>query len=122
MAVDWEAEGLLEGLETEEERQARLELLEELSSDGFSLEEIREANEQGRLPLLPVERALQGEAPSYTFAEVAERSGLDESFLDAVWRALGVARPEPDDRTLTEADVDNAGTLKRFLDAGVKPE
>jgi adenylate cyclase len=33
-----------------------------------------------------------------------------------------VARPDPDSPSLTEADVDNARTLKRFLDAGITPE
>jgi adenylate cyclase len=122
VGVDWEAEGVLAGLETDEERKARVELLEALHSDGFSLEQLREAHEQGRLALLPVERALQGDGPRHTLSDVAERSGLDQPFLEAVWRALGVARPEPDDPALTDADVENARTLKRFLDAGVKPD
>ncbi|MFN2615887.1 MAG: adenylate cyclase regulatory domain-containing protein [Thermoleophilaceae bacterium] len=122
MAVDWETQGALEGLEGEEQRQARVELLEELHRDGFSLDELREAHEQGRLPLLPAERALQGDGDRYTLAEVAERSGLDQDFLEATWRALGVARPDPDSPSLTEAELENACTLKRFLDVGVPPE
>ena len=38
---DFEAEGLLEGLESEDERAGRLELLEGLYERGVSIEELR---------------------------------------------------------------------------------
>jgi adenylate cyclase len=76
MATDFEAEGLLDGLEGEA-RAARLELLERLDADGVPLEELRTAVAEQRLVLLPVERALAGGAPLYTREEVAERAGVD---------------------------------------------
>ena len=45
MAIDFEAEGLLDGLPDEQARAARLELLRALEQDGFSLEELRQATE-----------------------------------------------------------------------------
>jgi len=57
---DFEAEGLLEGLDEPEEREARLELLERLYEDGVSLDELKAAVAESRLVLLPVERVLSG--------------------------------------------------------------
>ena len=65
VAIDFEAEGLLDGLEDERARQARLELLQSLAEAGFSLEELRQATAEGRLAMLPVERVL-AEEPRYT--------------------------------------------------------
>ena len=56
--VDFEAEGLLEGVEGSA-REARLELLRELADEGVPLEELRVAVEEQRLALLPVERVLE---------------------------------------------------------------
>ena len=69
--IDFEAEGLLDGL-TAEERASRLALLERLEGEGMPLEELRAAVQEGRLAVLPVEHALGGE-PRYTLAEIAER-------------------------------------------------
>ena len=66
MAIDFEAEGLLEGLEGEDARNARLELLRRLSDDGVELDELKAAVEEGRLVLLPVERALTAGECRYT--------------------------------------------------------
>ncbi|MDQ3435125.1 MAG: adenylate/guanylate cyclase domain-containing protein, partial [Actinomycetota bacterium] len=74
MAIDFEAEGLLEGLEGPA-REARLGLLRRLEGDGYELEELRTASEEGRLPLLAVERDIAGGGDRYTAAEVSERSG-----------------------------------------------
>ena len=71
--IDFEAEGLLDGLEGEA-RDARLGLLRELEADGVGLDELREAVQQNRLALLPVERVLSGEGPRYTPRQVAEIS------------------------------------------------
>ncbi|MGA8744493.1 MAG: adenylate cyclase regulatory domain-containing protein [Solirubrobacterales bacterium] len=119
--IDFAAEGLLEGVEGEA-RQARLDLLEELSADGVSLEELREAVGDGRLTLLPVERALAGEGPRYTAREVAEISGIDFELLQRATAAMGIPYPDPDVRALTEADVETARRVKAFSDAGLPEE
>jgi adenylate cyclase len=119
--IDFEAEGLLEGVEGEA-RAARLALLEELAADGVSLEELRAAVEAGRLTLLPVERALAGGAPRYTPREVAGRAGIDLTLLQRAAAALGIPYPDPDVRTLTEADVEMACRVKAFRDAGLPEE
>src|SRR5712671_2581817 len=113
---DWDEEGLLEGVEGDE-RKARIALLDQLHDAGVGLDELREAVNQDRLVLLPVELALRGEA-ELTAAEVAEKAGLDIDLLLAHRRALGLPSAA-DERTFTEDDVRAAQNLKQFLDAGL---
>jgi adenylate cyclase len=115
---DFEAEGLLEGLEGEP-REARRELLEQLAVQGCSLEELKEAVAAGRLTLLPVERALAGEGAHYSAREVAELAGLDLDVLQRFSSALGVPYPDPDEPRGTEADLEAARRVKAFLDSGL---
>jgi len=121
VAIDFEAEGLLEGLEGDA-REARRELLKRLSDDGFSLEELKQAAAEGRLALLPVERVLEGDGRRYTLEEVAEKSGLGRDYFESVLRAMGVARPGPDERELTDAEVAAARGIKVARDAGIPDE
>lgn len=116
--IDFEAEGLLEGVEGEA-REARRQLLEQLAGEGCSLEELRGAVAAGRLTLLPVERALAGEGPRYTVGEIAAKSGVDPEVLQRFSSALGVPYGDPDERRRTEADLEAARRVKAFLDAGL---
>jgi adenylate cyclase len=117
--TDFEAEGLLDGAGDERARRARLELLQTLEQEGFSLEELRRATAEGRLVLLPLERVLEAEGRRYTPEEVAERSGLDVGFIADARRAMGAPRPAPGQPTLTEEDLMLALRAKRLLDAGI---
>jgi len=119
--IDFEAEGLLDGLEGKA-REDRLALLEELEEDGVSLEELREAVAAGRLTLLPVERALAGPGARYTPREIAEISGLDLDLLQRFSAALGVPYTDPDERSATEADLEAARRTKALRDAGLPDE
>jgi adenylate cyclase len=119
MATDFEAEGLLEGLEDERDRAARLELLRELESDGVPLDELKQAVAEGRLPLLPVERALESDGPRYTAQEISERSGLERKFQDRIWQALGMALAPEDEKVYDDADLEAARNVKRFREAGL---
>ena len=73
MSVDWESEGLLEGTEGKA-REGRRQLLDELHESGVGLEELREAVEEGRLVLLPLEQALSGRR-STPYARGGRREG-----------------------------------------------
>jgi adenylate cyclase len=120
-AIDFEAEGLLDGLD-DEAREARLELLERLAAEGVPLQELREAVSAGRLTLLPVERALAGDGPCHSPREVAEMAGLDLDLLQRASASLGLPYPDPDERSLTEAELAAAKRVKAFLDAGLPEE
>lgn len=119
LMINFEAEGLLDGVEGEA-RSARLELLERLTDEGVALDELREAVEGGRLTLLPVERAIAGgDGARYTPREIAERSGVELDLLQRATAALGIPYTDPDERTLTEADLEEARRIKAFRDAGL---
>lgn len=121
MTIDFEAEGLLEGLD-EQARKARLELLEKLADDGVPLEELRTATEEGRLALVPVEHVLGGGTERYSAEEIGELTGLDQPFLDRVWRGLGMALAEPTEKVFHEADLEAARRVKAFREAGLPEE
>jgi adenylate cyclase len=119
--IDFEAEGLLDGLE-DEARESRRDLLQELADDGVTLEELKQAVAEDRLVLLPVERVLLGQGARYTSKEVAEKSGVELDVLQRWNRALGIPNPDPDDEALGEADLEAARQLKGFRDLGLPEE
>jgi adenylate cyclase len=119
--TDFEAEGLLDGLDGEA-RDARRRLLEELEGDGVGLDEIRSASDEGRLALLPLERELAPPGGRFTFAEMAERANLDREFLAHLTRALGLPIPDDSEAIFTEADLKAAQTVGGFRAAGIGDE
>ena len=120
-SVDFEAEGLLEGLRGKA-RDGRRRLLAELAADGVPLSELRQAVHEDRLTLLPVERALTGGGPRFRPAEVAELSGVDREFLDREWRAMGLALAGEDEAVYTERDVEAARRVGALREAGLPEE
>lgn len=119
VAIDFQAEGLLDGAG---DREARLELLRTLESEGFTLDQLREAAAHDRLALLPVERVLEGEGKLYTQEEVAEETGLSVEFLNEGARALGVPVRDPGERAVTEEELELSRSAKALLDAGLSKE
>jgi adenylate cyclase len=118
--MDFEAEGLLEGLEGEE-REARKKLLEQLSEDGVPDEELKKAVEEQRLALLPVERVL-GSDRTLTAEEAAEKAGVSVEFVKRHRRALGLPFTDDEARAFSEEDVDALKDVKSFIDAGLDEE
>lgn len=118
--MDFAAEGLLEGLEGERARTERVALLEELVADGVPLEELKAAVAEDRLVFLRVERTL-GTA-RYTAREVAELTGIDPDEGLRYRQALGLPRPDIDERVLTDHDVEALRALQGFRAAGLPEE
>lgn len=121
MEGDFEEAGLLGGVEGKA-REARIELLDELTEKGVPIEELKKAVEEERLALLPVELVLTGEGPRYTREQVSERSGVDDEFLAQQWRALGMPEPQPGADVFSEEDIEAAQRVKNILDLGVPEE
>jgi adenylate cyclase len=117
---DFAALGFLDGLD-EPARATRLALLEHLHADGCSVEELQAAAVEGRLALLPAERAL-GAGGDLTARDIAERTGVDLAALEAVRRACGLPLPPPDVAELGELDLAGAHAFARFLEAGLPLE
>jgi adenylate cyclase len=120
VGIDFAAEGLLDGLEGDD-RATRLELLEQLSADGISLDELRAATRDGRLLFVGAERMISG-IPRYSTRQVSERAGVPPEFVMALRRANGLPVPDIDAVVCSEADIDGALLARRFLEAGVSEE
>lgn len=118
--IKFEQHGLLTGL-SGEPREARIELLEELADDGFTLEQLKQAVSQGRLPLLWVERRLSGEA-EYSAEEVAEAAGVSMEMLERLQRSLGMVGMGGGSIELGEDEVEAAKRARRLMDAGLDQE
>ncbi|HVL94348.1 MAG TPA: adenylate cyclase regulatory domain-containing protein [Solirubrobacteraceae bacterium] len=116
--MDWEAEGLLEGLEGDA-REARRRLLDHLHSDGVPVAQLRAAVEQERLVLLPLERALMG-PETLTVREVAEESGFDLEQVAQRQRVVGVTSgDDPDAQVFTPEDLEAFRRARGYLAAGL---
>jgi adenylate cyclase len=120
-AVDWDAAGLLDGLEDEAARASRSRLLDELHADGVELEELRRIVAEDKLVLAPVSRALSSEV-RYTAREVAERAEVPLELLLATWRALGLPVPNERDRLYGDKDVEAARLGAMHRQAGFADE
>jgi adenylate cyclase len=116
--MDFAAAGLLDGLEGKE-RKAREQLLERLASDGFSLDDLKQAVDEDRLALLPVERVLGG---SWSAQEIAEKTELPVELLLRLRRLLGLPEVDPDAHVFADEWVQAAESTRLFIDAGLGDE
>jgi len=114
--MDWESEGLLEGVEGDEARAARVKLLDELHEEGVALDQLRAAVQEDRLALLPAERILTSE-PRYSARDLVERAGLPLEFFQATRRALGLTTPDPDVVAYGDEDLEAAKLGSRYREA-----
>ncbi len=117
-AMDFDTDGLLDGLEGEAAQQRR-RLLQRLADDGFSEDELINAVQENRLALLPVERVLGG---TYTAAEVEERAGLPAGTMLRIRRQHGLPAADAQDHVFSDDDIEAARSMKLFLDAGFADE
>jgi hypothetical protein len=117
--VEFEAAGLLDGVEEGAARDDRLRLLEDLAAAGFSVDELQEAAAAGRLALLHIDRALRKARPCYTPIQVAEHSGFSLELLRRLWRALGLAEADDAEIAFDESDLEAAKTVGQFHAAGL---
>ncbi len=118
--IDFEAEGLLDGLQGAE-RQERLDLLGTLVEQGVTLSELRRSTAAGTIIYLQADRVIVG-AERYSAAQVAALSGIDEDFLIAVRRASGLPVSEADEAIYTEAELETTRMIHVARQAGISDE
>ncbi|HSC05181.1 MAG TPA: adenylate cyclase regulatory domain-containing protein [Solirubrobacteraceae bacterium] len=116
--VDFDASGLLDGLEGED-RAARERLLHKLAEEGYTLDELKGAVREDRLALLLVDRMLGGR---YTARELEKRTGLTTAQMLRIRRLLGLPEAGPDDRVFGEEEVQAAESTRMFLDVGLSED
>lgn len=118
--IDFRAQGLLDGLEGLE-REERVALLEQLTAEGVPLAELRRSTEAGTIVYLQADRVIAG-SERYTAAQVVELTGVEESFLVAVRRAIGLPIPDAEDAAYTEAELNSVRMIHVARDAGIDDE
>jgi adenylate cyclase len=84
---------------------------------GASPEEIEQAEADGWLTLLAIDRSLFAEPAKYTREEIAERSGVDPEVSRLLWRALGFPDVPDGAVVFSEESVEVLGALQERIEA-----
>src|SRR3954468_15243181 len=93
--IDFEAEGLLDGLEGRQ-REERLALLQQLAADGVPLSELRRTTDSRTVMFLPADRLIVSDR-RYTAKQVSEITGIEPEMLNSLSRSMGLPIADPDD-------------------------
>ncbi|WP_102143716.1 adenylate/guanylate cyclase domain-containing protein [Mycobacterium hubeiense] len=118
--LDFEALGLLDGLEGEA-RKERAELIAWLLERGFDIEHIR-ASVAAPL-MLPAYRVLGDDGTLVSAREICESTGIELELLQRLQRAIGLPRiDDPDAAVLPRADAEAVRHVTFFLDLGYHPD
>lgn len=117
--LDIETSGLLDGLEGTA-RAERVELLEWLLREGFTVDQIRR---EVSPMLLPAGRIVGNDGAYVSARQICEEAGIDLELLEALQSAFGLARADdPDAAIHLRSDSEAAARAKVFLDLGLSRE
>jgi len=95
----------------------RADLLDYLESAGFSLEDMVEAEQQGRLFALAGDAQVRSGPPKYSLREVANQLTLPVTDVADAWYALGLTAADVDLRMLSDADLEGLRTWAILRDS-----
>ena len=95
---------------------AHAQIVARLREQGHSLEDIKRAGEDGRLAFGYVDELFPPRSGTYTLAQVAAETGLEEALIERLWRALGFPSWMLDH--LGEEDVEALRYMAAVLEAG----
>jgi len=118
--IDFEAEGLLDGLEGGQ-RGERLALLRQLAADGVPLSELKRTTATGTVMFLPADRLIVSDK-RYTAAEIAELTGIEPEMLNSLSRSMGLPIADPGDPVYTDLELEAAERLKIGRALGIPDE
>lgn len=82
---------------------------------GCTQDELDQAEREGTLPLLAVDRLMVPEVARYDLVEAAARTGLSVDKVRQLWRTLGYPVPRPDEVAFTDADIDILTEVGRLM-------
>jgi class 3 adenylate cyclase len=88
----------------------RAGLIEYLAALGFTVDEMVEAEQRGRLFGLAGDVLLRSGPPTYTLRTAAEAIGVALADVEQGWAMLGLTVADPDTPALSQADVDSLAT------------
>jgi adenylate cyclase len=117
----WARSGLIPGANGNREWSrpavAHARIVARLRDRGHSLEEIREASDEGRLAYGFVEELFPDRHGANTIDDVAEETGMEPGLIERIWTGLGFPRDELDQ--LTDEDVEATRYIASVLEAGL---
>src|SRR5690349_2303380 len=118
--ADFEALGLLDGLEGDARRE-RVDLICWLLDRGFALDHIRR---NAAAPFsLPARRVIGDDGTYVSARQICEWNGIDLPFLQRIHRAVGLPRYEdPDAVSLLRVDSEAAAQARMMLNLGIDPD
>ena len=97
------------------------ELVALLRAFGAGEQEIEQAEADGTLVLLAIDRLALGQELLYDVDEASERIGLPEDEVRHLWRSLGFPDPPPGEKVFAQTDVDNLAAVASLMKSGVAP-
>jgi adenylate cyclase len=95
---------------------AHARIVARLRGRGHSLQEIRDAAQQGRLATGLLEDLFPNQGGELEVSDVAEQTGLEAALVERIWSSVGFPIKELDD--LTDDDVQALRYIASVLDAG----
>jgi adenylate cyclase len=110
--------GLLDGL-TGEARKKRYDLLRGLVAGGISVEEVKAVAEQGRLPYLVLQEALEPRGGRYSLDDIETRTGIPVADVEQWFRAMGRGVAARTAVEYSDEDVNLARLLRDYRELGL---
>jgi adenylate cyclase len=95
---------------------AQARIVSRLRDRGHTLDQIREAGEEGRLAYGYIEDMFGVDRPRRTLAEAAELTGLEPALIERFWTSLGL--PTRGLEEMTDEDIQALHYVAAVLDAG----
>jgi adenylate cyclase len=95
---------------------AHARIVARLRERGHSLDEIREASDQGRLAYGFMEDLFPSPPQRHSLDEVAEQTGLEPALIKRIWTTIGL--PQSDVEDFSDEDVQALQYVASVLDAG----
>jgi adenylate cyclase len=99
------------------------ELVSLLHALGVPGEEIAQAQADGNLVLLAVDKLALGQELEFDIGAACKGTGLPEEELRHIWRSLGFPDPQPGEQVFSSVDLENLAAVAGLLHSGiVSPE
>lgn len=95
------------------------ELVSLLRALGVSATEIRQAQDDGMLVLLAIDKLALGQDLRYDLAAACEGTGLPQEELRHIWRSLGFPDPQPGEIIFSDVDLENLAAVADLMHSGV---
>ncbi len=89
-----------------------------LRASGVSEAEVADADRNGHLALLVIERLVLPDPANHDLGDMAGATALPPEMITRVWRSLGFVEPRPGDHIFTDVDVDLLRTIGHLVEMG----